>query len=62
MNIIPYLKTIQNQFAEKQLLINTYKIKIRNLEAKVQELENEISTYKTSKLEILDNTTDTNQS
>lgn len=62
MNIIPYLKTIQNQFAEKQLLINTYKIKIRNLEAKVQELENEISAYKTSKLEVLDNTTDTNQS
>lgn len=61
MNIIPYLKTIQNQFAEKQLLINTYKIKIRNLEAKVQELENEISAYKTDKLEVLDNTTDTNQ-
>lgn len=61
MNIIPYLKTIQNQFAEKQLLIGTYKVKIRNLEAKIQELENEISTYKTNKLEVLDNTTDTNQ-
>lgn len=59
MNIIPYLKTIQNQFAEKQLLISTYKVKIKNLEAKIQELENEISTYKSSESKLHDSSTDT---